>query len=164
MPELPTKKIRRRGHLKPGRRVTHHPIQLDWADGRRAVVVSPRDRDRFMLTCQDAAEACKAGARILQWREAFDAMLPWLRSRIEGLKKQVRACYLGVADRQLVAFVVPRKPIFDFELGETLAGLDRDVNLKFELCPCEVLQIPDTGAETLATFLNIERAITVYGE
>ena len=62
----------------------------------------------------------------------------------------------------LQAFVVTKSPRFDFSLSEDISALEAEL---FERqWPCEVLQVPHGGIETLQTFFDPERSIQVYGD
>lgn len=145
--------------------LTHQqkPILLDWKDGGRIVTVSPADEDRFSLTVQEAAEACRQASVGILWRKDFDRLLVYLRDWLQRDKEMVSAAYGGVAGGQLVFFVVPISDRMDFSLSDELAQLELELHQEFQNCRCEVRQIPGKTYDALGTFVDLEKAIVLYG-
>lgn len=142
------------------------PVQLDWNDGERQVVVSPEDEDRFMMTCQDAAEACRQGREAMQWGNTFRKVLSFIREDLDSSIDRVRSCYVGPADGHLACFVIAKSSSFDFELAEVLADLEREITTAFpEFTYIRVQQIPQsTDIELLNTFFDPGKTIQIHGK
>lgn len=139
------------------------PIQLDWREQGRTVVVCPQDEDRFLMTVQDAAEACRPGQEVLRWRAQLDKLIVYVHEWVKRHVDRVSATYMATADGRLTFFVVPEGTTMDFELSDEIAQLDLEIAHEFDLCKCEVRQIPGRDYAAIATFLDLERAVVLYG-
>lgn len=140
------------------------PVRLVWQDGGRMVVVEAKDEDRFVMTCQQAAEACARGNRQIEWQSQFEKILTLVHAWATKAKGRVRACFVSPREGQLAIFAVPASDAFDPDLADMISDLDMEIAKRFELCQCEVLQIPGQTPEALATFLNPSEALQIYGE
>jgi hypothetical protein len=139
------------------------PIVLDWKDGERTVLVSPADEDRFSLTVQEAAEACRKANTGIIWRNEFDRLLVHLREWLQKHKEIVLAAYGGVVSGKLVFFVIPASERMDFALSDDLAQLELELHQDFHNCECEVRQIPGKTYDALGTFVDLQKAFVLYG-
>lgn len=139
----------------------HGPVQINWGDSGR-VMVMDRDKHRFLMTSQQAADACAAGMKQLVWQEEFDRLM--LHVHAWSKARQAAATYLAVVDRQIVIFVVPRGRTMDFQLSDEIAALEVSLHHDFANCRCEVRQIPGHTLEALSTFLDLEQAFILYGK
>jgi hypothetical protein len=142
---------------------TAEPIRLDFTHGSRQVVVHAADEDRFLMTCEEAARACKRHMTVVEWKQEFTRLLAHLRKWIEQHLSTVEACYADVRDGQLVIFILPKGRRFDMGLAEEIAALEYSLPGQFPICDCEVMQVPATSNESLTGFMNPERSILVYG-
>ena len=139
------------------------PIQLNW-DSHGDVVVLARDRERFLLTMQQAAEACARGRQQLVWKEEFDQLLKRVHGWAADRGAMVSSVYVGFLEGQVTFFVVPRGERMDFALSDEIATLEIELYQDFCNCKGEVRQIPGHTLEALASFVDLEQAILVYGD
>lgn len=141
------------------------PLQLNWNDGERQVVVSPEDEDRFVVTCQDAAEACLQSREVLKWSHTFQKVLSFIRNDLDQSIERVMSCFVGPADGHLACFVIAKSSSFDFELAEVLADLEREIATAFpDFTYIRVQQIPrSTDTEILNTFFDPGKTIQIHG-
>lgn len=143
--------------------IQHGPIQIDWEDDGHVVVLD-RDRHRFLMTMQQAADACAAGKMQMVWKEEFDNMLRRIHTWAKDRAGIVAAAYLAVVDRQIVFFIVPTSHSMDFALNDEIAQLEVELVQDFGNCRCEVRQIPGRTVDALSTFLNLDGAVLLYGK
>jgi hypothetical protein len=139
------------------------PIVLDFQDGGRKVVVSPKDQDRFVVTSQMAAEACKQAQNFREWNVQFRQMLNDVRLWAEGCGASIQTCYVAVHDGHLVIFVSADHDHYDQTLSDRLTDLDLEIAGKHPLVRCDVLQVPGGSLERLAIFFNPAEAFLIYG-
>lgn len=135
--------------------------RLSFEDGE--VVVTPKDRDIFLISAEKATEACRHAVQQDMRIKRFESelLLPlykWCKAR----SNRIRACYIPVSGSHVQVFIVTGNPQFDFGLGEEVAALERDLAEKG--WRIGVSQLPDPDEETLATFCSTEGALEVYAK
>jgi hypothetical protein len=142
----------------PGRRLT----RLTFQDGE--VVVTPKDRDIFLISASRATEACREAVQLDKRIESFQSeILVPLHEWCLAHENKVRACYIPTTrDRQLRVFVVTRLPTFDFVLAAEVASLE--LKLARSGWRVGVSQLPEAEDESLATFFSPEGAFEVYAQ
>lgn len=135
--------------------------RLSFEDGE--VVVTPKDRDIFLISAEKVTEACRNAIQLDQRVGRFesDFLVPlhdWCIQRSDRL----RACYIPMPGSHIQVFVITSSPRFDFNLAAEVAALERS------LCQSGwrvgVTQIPDVDDATLGTFYNPEGALEVYAK
>ena len=135
------------------------PARLSFEDGE--VVVTPKDYDVFLINAEKAAEACREAIRLDERISRFksDLIVPlheWCIAR----KDEVQACYIPIAGVHIQVFIVTKSKKFDFDLAEEMAALE--LGLARAGWRIGVLQLPDAGPESLATFFDSDGALQVY--
>jgi len=140
------------------------PIMLDFRDGNRPVVVAPEDQDRFIMTCEMAAQACRQAMKMQEWREQFYALLGAVHRWAQRNSPRIDACYVSPIEGGLAVFIVPKAQRYDFELSESLTDLDISLASDYPLCRCDVMQIPGADPNRLRTFLDPQKAILIHGQ
>lgn len=139
------------------------PIQIDWeADGRVDVV--GKDRHRFLMTIQQAAEACARAHEQLVFADEFRRILAVVHRWLRDHAGAVDSAFFAVVDRQMTIFIVPRRATMDFALSDEIARLEIDLYHDFTNARCEVRQIPGRDPDSLSTFLDLDQAIQLYGQ
>lgn len=135
--------------------------RLSFEDGE--VVVTPKDRDIFLISAEKATEACHEIVQREKRIELFESefLIPLFQWCVER-SERIRACYVPFPESHIQVFVVTDAPQFDFELAEEIAALER--NLAQKGWRVGVYQLPNTDDETLATFCNPEGALQVYAK
>jgi hypothetical protein len=138
------------------------PIQIDWkTDGSVSVV--GQNRHRFLITMQQAAEACARGHEQLIFAEEFKNVLARVHEWIKLHQASISTAYFAVVERQLVFFISPRSERMDFALSDEISQLEVELYHDFANVRCEVRQIPGHEPEALRTFLDLEQAILLHG-
>ena len=139
------------------------PIRLRF-DDQTPVVVTSEDEDRFMTTSAEAAYACRQAENMLHWKNEFDHLLAFLHKWCAGKDKQVARTYMAISEDGLKAFILTRGPEYLFEFDDAISALDIEVAEKFERCPTEVIQMPETPAGSLTSFFYPAKAWQIYGD
>jgi hypothetical protein len=142
----------------PGR-----PIQIDWSTEGKVTVVD-QDRHRFAITMQEAAEACSRRNEQIVWADEFNQILSRMHAWTKERSSMVAAAYGALVDREFVFFIVPVGETMNFELSDEIAAAEVGLNHDFANAKVEVRQIPGHDAEALATFLDVDKAILIYGQ
>jgi hypothetical protein len=137
------------------------PIRLSYRDGQ--VMVTPEDQDIFFISAEKAAEACRQAVqrddRVKSFKERF--LVP-LHRWCERHMDRVAACYLPVPSGYLQAFIVTNSKRFDFELGDQIAALERE--LSKDGWQVGLSQLPAADDRSLTTFFNPEGALEIYAQ
>jgi hypothetical protein len=143
------------------RATRRQPARLSFEDGE--VVVTPRDRDIFLISAEKATEACrdavKLGERIERFQTEFLVPLhDWCVRHAD----RVHACYLAPPVGHLQVFLVTTSPRYDFNLGEEIATFERE--LAASGWQVGVSQLPGAGDDSLGTFFSPDGALEVYAQ
>lgn len=135
--------------------------RLTFEDGE--VVVTPKDRDIFLISAERATEACRhavlAAERIKRFESDF--LVP-LYEWCVAHQDKVRACFIPIPERNIQVFILTNLPQFDFDLAPEVAGLE--LTLARGGWRVGVTQLPDADEEALTTFVNPEGALEVYAQ
>jgi len=135
--------------------------RLSFTDGE--IVVSPRDRDIFLINAEKATEACQNAGQMDRRIERFETeLLTPLHKWCRANATLVKARYIPVPRSHIQVFVVTNSRRFDFDFAEKVAALE----LQFASTGWRigVSQLPDADEGSLATFFNPEGALEVYAE
>ena len=143
--------------MSPLKTRTRGPARLSFTDGH--VVVSPRDRDVFVISAAKAIESyqgeVKKGEHIERFSSQFLAPLhDWCLVNAD----KIRGCYLAIPGRHVPVFVVTNSRRFDFEFAEEVAAIE--LQLARAGWAVSVSQLPEGGSPT--AFFNPEQALEVY--
>jgi hypothetical protein len=143
-------------------RTKNGPIQLDFAGGK--VVVTPEDRDKFVLTAQQAVEGCAIVSRQERLADLFEEQyLRPIHAWCLKHSSQVASCFLGRAHGpSLQLFVIPATGGYDFALNEPLAKLERE--LQVSNWPTDALQIPHGDLDELRAFFDPQHSLLIYAQ
>lgn len=140
------------------------PILLSFKSVESVVVVAD-DEDRFVMTAQAAARACKtADDDNKKWTEEFREFLKYLHDRCEELAADISACYLGVSDEGLRVFMTAKGGQYNRNIADKITDIDLDLASKFPKFPLDCIQIPSEPVESLTSFFSMSESILVYGD
>ncbi len=134
------------------------PIRLVSRDKGRQVLVCPEDEDRFLLTVQEAIQACRAHKP--QDRAAIDKGFNLLKDRLGQWayrhRDQIHKAFLTIRDAGLLFLVVGKQRHRDNSLEDDLTDLDLDVarTEDLEMIPLSVLAIPRCNQSSYRSFIN----------
>lgn len=135
---------------------SQEPLQLDWRQQNRRIVVTPEDEDRYILTVQEAIRSCRVAEQSVlfdrQFRTLRDHLATWIR---DNLPKIGRA-FLTVHDGEWLFLVLTRLPKCDERFEEELTKLDLEVaqDRRFHLLRFNVLALPDVSEQALRSFIS----------
>lgn len=136
-------------------------IRLNFDGGD--VIVTPGDEDRFVITAQNAVEACKESHLKNQALQIFKMeLLAPLNEWCTKHEQEIDSCYIPMSYRQVQVFVITKSQKYDFVLGEALSALELFfVDKGWRI---SILQLPKSEEEELHTFFNIKESILVYAK
>lgn len=124
------------------------PIRLsEREDAARQVVVHPENDDLFVLTGRQAIDGCRLGISLKVWLDELDAMSGFVAEWCDAHRDQVDRCALVPRSGNLLLFVSPTSPQFDFDLADAMVDLDLTVSRQFRLGRVEVQQVPERELE-----------------
>ena len=136
-------------------------IQLDYsADGK--VVVTPADQDRFVLTVQQAADACSAAQQSVKFSYQFrESLLPKLAEWLGEHDAQIHKAFLAYSEGGLLFVVVRREVAFDGEFTDALTALDVAIARApgLDLVKLDVLALPRVSDEGAKSYLDPDGAM-----
>ena len=138
------------------------PIQLHYDGGQ--VVVTPEDKDRFVMASQHAVSACQNALAVDRLVEQFQKeflrpLYTWCCDHKDG----IRACYLPFPflSVPIKVFVVAESAKFSFVLSEAIADLE--LQFQEDRWPCDILQISSGSIDEIQVFFNPAQSLQVYG-
>ena len=120
------------------------------------VVVHSGD-DTFLLTVQEAVNACGAWSKMAEFQSQMKALLDHLGAWVRARSDSVRDAYFSVKlGGGLFFMVVTKGKNYDPDLEDQLTSLDIDVANaeEFNLLRLSVLAIPDSSADCVESFLT----------
>ena len=137
------------------------PARLSFEDGQ--VVVTPKDRDVFVLAAEKAIAACQmlvaADERFKTFESAF--LIP-LHEWCLAHSAKVSACYIAKPINHIAVFIVGTSEQFDFDLAVEIAALE--LKLARKGWSVGLSQLPRGDDDTLATYFNPAGALEVYAQ
>lgn len=144
------------------------PIRIDFGEPMRPVVVTPENRDRFVITSAEAARACHQADleknKLREWQLHFERYLAHLNAWARDRTETVSRIYVAAGLDGLQAFVVTPGSDYRFELDDPITELDLEITAKFPDCPSHVMQIPEDPADSLDSFFSADAALQVHGD
>ena len=137
------------------------PARLTFADGE--VVVTPKDRDTFLISAERATEACRDAVQLGERLERFQSRLliplyEWCAKRSD----KIAACYVPLPQRHLQVYVVTKSPRFDFDLMGEIATLE--LALHDDGWRIDIWQLPATEEDSTTAFFDKEGALEIYAQ
>jgi hypothetical protein len=125
------------------------------------VLVEPDDRDRFVVTAAEAAQACKQFDDVKEWQGKFNALLDSLREWCEQQAEIVASAYVAVVDGCLIVVVGTKGEDYSFDFDDEITDLDLKLIEEYPWLIAEILHVP---AQSLERHVSTEKAIQVYGD
>lgn len=149
-------------------------IRLNFSGDR--VLVEPENGDRFIMTAEQAVEACKSAAgragktrrssrgkdEVILRRFERDFIQP-LRAWCESNAGRVSACYVPFPAGHVEVYVVGKSAKYDFDLGSDLSGLE--LQLFDRGWRVNVVQLPRADEDDgLRAHFDYDGALEVYAD
>lgn len=125
-------------------------------DDVTGVVVETNEEDRFVLSLQDAIQACrsieKANEYLSQLSGVFRRLTTWLNERPEKIDR----AYLSLSGDGLDFTIVQRSNRFDPEIDEPLVDLDISIakSEEFNLITLDVMSLPYCDEDNVLSFVK----------
>lgn len=149
-------------------RNTVEPIRIGFGELMRPVVVTPENRDRFVITSEEAARACHQADleknKLREWQMHFERYLAHLNAWARDRTDIVSRIYVAAGPDGLQAFIVTPGNEYCFELDDPITELDMEILTKFPDCPSHVMQIPEDPADSVDSFFSADTALQVHGD
>lgn len=145
--------------LPPEKPATAPPIRLSFRSEQR-VVVEPDDRDRFIMTVREAAQACKQVEDNKEWEDSFREFLVHLEQWGVAHAERIHSVYVYTGDGSLNILIGTRGDSYAQEYDDVLSDLDISLVKKFPWLVADVMQLP----ASLRHRLPFEKAMLVYGD
>jgi hypothetical protein len=135
--------------------------RLTFEDGE--VVVTPKDRDIFLISAEKATEACRNAVHLDQRIKRFQSeiLIP-LNAWCQAHQDRVMTCYIPLPGDHLQVFILTNCTQFDFDLAAEMAALE--LKLARDGWRVGVSQLPKADDESLTTFFSPEGALQVYAQ
>ena len=130
-----------------------------------SVTIHSKDGDCFGLPIDDVVNACKSKAELTEFCRQVGTLLNRLAAWLEERGGEVGAAYVGLEPEGAIFVVVRKAKAFDPAFEDSLSILDLEVaqDSEFELIKLRVLALPWSSKETVASFLELERAFRYTG-
>ena len=144
-----------------GGKTTVRPLRLDFRS-ERTVVVVPEDEDRFIVTSQEAARACRRVADEQEWKTEFNSFLTNVHDWCKKHSGSIDGAYLSFGDEGLKLFLATHGDEYDFSLGDEVAKLGIELAALFPGCPADVLHVPSMALKDLDSFFSPSTALQLY--
>ena len=143
---------------------TFPSIQLQWNQKDRKVLITPADEDRFMVTVENAINACDAFQKSIHFDKQFRDLMDYLGQWLFNHAELVDRAYLTVREADLLFIIVQRQKHYNRRLEDQLTDLDLEIshNDDFDLIRFCVLALPKTSEEGVSSFLNPHVTPLVY--
>ena len=149
-----------------GKTTMANPIHLAYSEKDRQVVVSPADEDRYVLTVQEAIDACRAYAPADRARvqKSFHSLLNDLGAWVNKRGSAIARAHVTIRDRGFLFLVVTRRSDYNDDFEDELTDLDVRIarDPKYDGVRLSVLAVPNCRASEYETFINSEFALS-YG-
>ena len=120
------------------------------------VLVINRHEDRFVMTAQEAVEACHAAHESIRFSNQFGGLLDKLASWIDENRASAHRAQIAVRESDLLFLVTQASETFDSDLMEKVAVLDLEVanDDNFSLIRMNALVIPRATEEAATAFVS----------
>jgi hypothetical protein len=114
------------------------------------------DGDQFIVTAQQAIDACSLASDAVRFQTQFQDLLDLLYEWVGQRKSRVSSVYISIGQDGIKLLVVQKDTPADFDLEDELVELDLKVANEeaFDLIPFNTLLVPKVGTKVLQSFLS----------
>jgi len=138
-------------------------LQLKFSDKDRKVIITMENEDRFSMTVQEAALACKLAdnRQLFKFRSQFKNLLNELAVWIQKNRKKVFKAFMTVRDAGLLFLIVRNEVPFDRDFEDQLSDLDIAIaqNENYSLINLSVLALPRCSPSAGFSFLSLKNTL-----
>ena len=126
--------------------------------GDDQVLVSNVNGDRFVLSMQQAVDACGAFSRSMDLSKQIGLLSQKLADWSRKQMGAIRSAHLTIRDSRLSFVVVQKGVEFDEQLSDALTELDFEIadDPELDLIRLDTIAIPNASPESLAAFIPME--------
>ena len=120
------------------------------------VFVIPKDRDKFILTVEEAVRACRASAESIRFSDQFQSLLDKLAVWLHSHRERIKSAHLTIRESDILLLVMQRQTRFDQELVDALTELDLEIanSEAYDLIKLNTLSTPPVSTESAKAFLS----------
>jgi len=131
-------------------------IQLRYNDMGKKVVVTPKDQDRFVMSVEDAAQACRAYKNLIVFKDQFERLLYDLCQWCKQNKSRIREAFVTQSDSAILFLVVRKDIPYDREFEYKMVRKEIKVarSAEYDLIRLSSLALPCCGEEDYRAFLS----------
>lgn len=146
-------------------RTARNYIQLHYRQKNSGVMVTPHERDRFVVTVQEAINACSSAEQTCRYVRQFDGLLTKLETWLKQNQAKVERAFLTVREGGLLFLVVRREVECDPEFTDELTRLDVAIasDDAFDAIQLDVLALPNVPERVAKSFLSLDRQKELAG-
>jgi hypothetical protein len=125
-----------------------------------SVMIHTKEGDRFSLPINDVVNGCQFKDKINEFCQQVGALLDRLAGWLVERQSEIEGAYVGLEPEGAIFVVVRKAKAFDPAFEDALSILDLEVarSEDFNLIKLRVLALPCSTQETVASFLDLERA------
>jgi hypothetical protein len=131
-----------------------------------SVMIHTKDRDCFGLPFDDLVNACQSSTQFKEFCRQVGALLDRLAGWLEERRAELEAAYVSLEAEGAIFVVVRESKAFDPAIEDALSILDLEIaqSPEFNLIKLRVLALPRSSKETVASFVDLERAFRYVGD
>lgn len=118
--------------------------------------VQMNDGDTFFVTVTEAARACRALEKVVQFKNQFNELIDTLTKWIEARRPRIRSAMIKVRSTDILLLIVQKQQGFDQQLVDELVDLDIEIasSGSYDLIDMSVLCIPAVKTDACSAFLS----------
>lgn len=143
------------------------PILLNWDQKDRMVMVEDKDEDRYLLTVEQAIEACGAHNKENRaiFKRQFEDLQAYLGQWASERKGKIRRAFLTIRDAGLLFLLVTQKKTYDENFESELTKLDLEIanSNDFSEIQMSVQALPLCNEDNYYSFCNPEWTLEYKG-
>jgi hypothetical protein len=133
-------------------------------DGR-SVMIHTKDGDCFVLPFDELVNVCESSTQFTEFCRQVATLLDRLAAWLKDRQGEIEAAYVGLEPEGAIFVVVRQSKAFDPAFEDSLSILDLEMaqDADLNLIKLRVLALPRSSKETVASFLELERAFRYAG-
>lgn len=142
------------------------PIEINWEDSKRRVIVKTQDFKDMLLTVETLQEELTEYRKIIknqsQFTEAFTTMLATVSSWVETNYRNLQSAHITTHGDRFQILIETKGVTYDDTLMESLIRLQMEINKSSirQFTRINVQMIPEVDSESLDSFVCSEWQLT----
>jgi hypothetical protein len=132
------------------------PVRLDWTNRDGNIVITPSDKDRFVLKVGAAIEILRRHSQVDRTQQQFSLLLKRLAQWLDDHQSSWETAFLTSGEGVLRFIVVRKTARFDEATSDALSALELDIarDPDLDLVKLTTTALPSVGEESLRSFLD----------